>query len=230
MAAPALVLAALTSGLLAVERRAFLQAMASRPIVAGALIGLCYSRPIEGLSLGALLELFFLGGVSMGAALPDNELFAVAAAASCACSLSATAKVPTPSALAFAALVGLPAARLGRLADRVADRVNARAAARAQQEGPIPERLRGNLQGLWVPFAATAAVALGGALVGHLLSPALAAAPASLARGLALTWGALLMVAAAQALRSIRTLRAGLYAGASAALAAGLQAWRIFAS
>jgi PTS system mannose-specific IIC component len=231
MAALPFALSALASGLLAVERRAFLQAMASRPLVAGGIIGLCFARPVEGLALGAVLELFFLGGVNMGAALPDNELFTVVAATSCACALLTHAKTPTPSALALAALVALPAAKLGRWADQVSDQVSASAAARAQREGPMPRRLRSNLHGLWMPFVSAAAMALCGGLVGRwLLPPALASSPMGLSRALSFAWGALLMSAAASALHSIRTARGGLYAGLSAAVAAGIQVWRMFAS
>ncbi len=223
-------LSALVSGLLALERKAFLQAMASRPLIAGTLVGLSFARPVEGLSMGAMLELFFLGGVNMGAALPDNELFAAVAASSCACALSDRLQAPTPSALAVAALAALPAAKLGKLADQLSERVNAWAAARAQADGPMPLRLNHNLYGLWLPFASTATAALGGGLAGrYVLAPALAASPRPLSRALGFAWGALLLTAAAVALRSIRTARAGLFAGVSAAVAAGAQVLRIFA-
>ncbi len=230
MAALPFLLSALASGLLAVERRAFLQAMASRPLVAGAVIGLCFGRPVEGLALGAMLELFFLGGVNMGAALPDNELFAVVAATSCACTLMAHTTTPAPSALALSALVALPAAKLGRWADQLSDQVNASAAARAQREGPLRQRLGSNLRGLWMPFVSAAAMAPCGGLVGRwLLSPALASSPLELSHALSYAWAALLLCAAAIALHSIRTARSGLFAGLGAAVAVGIQLWRMFA-
>lgn len=223
-------LSALVSGLLALERKAFLQAMASRPLIAGCLVGLAFARPIEGLSVGAMLELFFLGGVNMGAALPDNELFAAVAASSCACALSDSIGPPTPSALALSTLVALPAAKLGKLADRLSERVNAWAAAQAQSDGPMSARLKHNLYGLWLPFASTAAAALAGGFLGRfVLAPALAASPRPLTRALGFAWGALLLTAAAVALRSIRTARAGLVAGVSAAVAAGAQVLRMLA-
>lgn len=223
-------LSALVSGLLALERKAFLQAMASRPLIAGCLVGLTFARPIEGLSVGAMLELFFLGGVNMGAALPDNELFATVAASACACALSECSGVPAPSALALSALVALPAAKLGKLSDRLSERVNAWVVGKAEADGPMAARLKHNLYGLWLPFTSTAAAALAGGLLGRfLLAPALAASPRPLSRALEFAWGALLLTAAAVALRSIRTARAGLFAGVSAAVAAGAQVLRMFA-
>jgi PTS system mannose-specific IIC component len=222
--------AALVAGLLAVERKAFLQAMLSRPLVAGALLGLTLGQPAEGLALGAGLELFFLGAVNIGASLPDNDLFTTAGAVCCASALAASAEVPMQASLAAALLLGLPAAKLGKSVDRLSERLNGWAAAHAQERGQVKARLRYNLFGLWLPFAATAAIAAGGALVGALLLPQLfAQGPAGLPRAFSVVWAAFLMVAAAAALRSIRTLHAGAYAAAAALVAVGAQAARLYA-
>ncbi|MGI5862276.1 MAG: PTS sugar transporter subunit IIC [Myxococcales bacterium] len=223
-------LAALVAGLLSVERKAFLQAMFSRPLVAGTLLGLALGRPLEGLGLGAALELFFLGAVNIGASLPDNDLFTTSGAVCCAGALASSAPLPLEATLAVSVLLALPMAKLGKSVDRLNEHLNGWAAAHAQRRGKVRARLRYNLFGLWLPFVATGAVALGGSLVGAFaLPPFFAESPPALPRALAVVWGAFLMVAAATALCSIRTLHAGAYAAAAALVAAGAQAVRTFA-
>ena len=69
-------LSGLLGGLLALERRAFLQAMFSRPLVAGTGMGLLLGDLPAGLAVGTVLELFHLGSANLGAALADNETLA----------------------------------------------------------------------------------------------------------------------------------------------------------
>lgn len=59
---------ALLAGIIGLDSTAFPQVMISRPIVAGALTGLLFGRPTEGLLLGALLEVFHLATLPIGAA------------------------------------------------------------------------------------------------------------------------------------------------------------------
>lgn len=59
---------ALLGGIIGVDSTAFPQIMISRPIVAGALTGLLFGRPTEGVMLGALLEVFHLATMPIGAA------------------------------------------------------------------------------------------------------------------------------------------------------------------
>lgn len=59
---------ALLGGAIGLDSTAFPQIMVSRPIVAGALTGLLFGRPTEGLMLGALLEVFHLATLPIGAA------------------------------------------------------------------------------------------------------------------------------------------------------------------
>ena len=68
-----LALAGLWGGLLALERRAFLQAMFSRPLVAAAGAGLLLEDVTSGLFVGLLFELYYLGGASLGGAHTDHE-------------------------------------------------------------------------------------------------------------------------------------------------------------
>jgi mannose/fructose/N-acetylgalactosamine-specific phosphotransferase system component IIC len=219
-------LAALLSGLLALERKGFLQAMLARPLVAGALVGIALGRPMEGLGAGAALELFFLGAVNMGASLPDNELFASVAAVSCACALPSPL-LPLPAALACATLLALPAAKLGRYVDRLGEQLNGWVASRAEGAGDpksIRAGLRHNLYGLWMPFLAAALACLAGALVGGALMPlVLAHTPASLPRGLSLAWAAFLIVSAAAAARTARTAHAFVWTVIAAVVSAFAQ-------
>src|SRR5213076_3276482 len=66
-------IAALLSGLAAVERKGAFQLMLSRPLVLGAILGWALGDARGGLLLGVPLELLFLGGVNLGGNLPDNE-------------------------------------------------------------------------------------------------------------------------------------------------------------
>lgn len=199
------------AGLLGLERKAFLQAAFSRPIVAGPLVGLAMGHPLAGLAIGSALELFFLSAVALGAALPDNELFATTAATSCACGLLAAAPDPAGHGqLVLAVALMLPAGRLGRGSDRWALRVNARAAGEALAAGPVDARLQHNVFGIWTPFVATAAVTLAGGMIGsELLSTVWRWCPPPVHGALALGWPALLVASAAVAVRSIRVRHAG---------------------
>jgi PTS system mannose-specific IIC component len=228
MDAHRLILAAILSGVLALERKAFLQAMLARPLVAGALLGYVLGHPVEGLATGAALELFFLGAVNLGAALPDNELFASVAAVACACELAPHHPLTLPASLACATLLALPAAKLGKVADRLSERLNGWVASRAEGGGDgvhIRAGLRHNLYGLWLPFVCAALACLLGAVAGGAIVPALHAwAPATLGRGLAMAWAAFLIVSAAAAARTARTAHAFVWTVLAAVLSAGAQA------
>jgi PTS system mannose-specific IIC component len=214
-------LAALVAGTLALERKAFLQAMLSRPLVAGALVGLATHQPLAGLAIGTAFELFYLGGVNLGAALPDNELFGTVAAAACAGALSSQTRLMPPAVWAAAALLALPAAKLGKVADRLSEQFNGWATSRVEGDRATSVKLRYNLFGLWLPFVSTAAICVAGGLAGELLLPSLlAGGPPALPRALGMAWVAFLLVASAVALRSIRTWRAGFWAGGAAIVAA----------
>ncbi|MFN7134708.1 MAG: PTS sugar transporter subunit IIC [Myxococcales bacterium] len=204
--------AGLVSGLLGLERKAFLQAALSRPLVAGGLIGLVMGRPIAGLLVGAALELFFASAVALGAALPDNELFATGAAAACACALldGVAAERASWGPLLLATVLMLPVGKLGKTSDRLGLKVNARIAGGALGDGPVRARLRHNVFGLWTPFVTTAAVTTAGAALGGLLLPHLwRALPEALQRSLGFAWPALLIASAAIAVRGIRLKNAG---------------------
>ena len=63
---------ALLGGVICLDR-VFLQAMISRPIVAGPLIGLFLSEPLTGLTIGAFIELLWIDRLPMGLYIPPND-------------------------------------------------------------------------------------------------------------------------------------------------------------
>ena len=66
-------IAAVLSGLAAVERKGAFQLMLSRPLVLAPVLGWLLGDAHGGLLLGVPLELLFLGGGNLGGNLPDNE-------------------------------------------------------------------------------------------------------------------------------------------------------------
>lgn len=82
MIALAPVLAVLWGGLVGLDATSAPQAMYSRPLVAGTVVGLIFGRPAEGALLGLLLEFFALAVLPFGAsAYPEGGPAAVAAGA-----------------------------------------------------------------------------------------------------------------------------------------------------
>ena len=71
---------ALIGGVVGLDATSFPQAMLSRPLVAGALAGLAFGRPMEGMLIGAVIEIFDLPNLPVGAArYPDSGTATVAA-------------------------------------------------------------------------------------------------------------------------------------------------------
>ena len=74
------VVALLFGGLVGLDATSFPQAMYSRPFVAGAVAGLCMGRPLEGILIGTVLELFALPVLPFGASgYPEGGTAAVGA-------------------------------------------------------------------------------------------------------------------------------------------------------
>jgi len=63
---------ALLGGVICLDR-VFLQAMISRPIVAGPIIGVVLSEPFTGLIIGAFIELLWIDRLPMGLYVPPND-------------------------------------------------------------------------------------------------------------------------------------------------------------
>src|SRR5687768_13481933 len=99
-------LAGAWGGLLALERRAFLQAMFSRPLVAATGMGLLLEDVASGLFVGMLLELFFLGTAGLGAVLPDHDTAAATSVAAASATYgAATGEGGSPAVWALCTLL-----------------------------------------------------------------------------------------------------------------------------
>src|SRR5260370_41883192 len=95
--------AGLLGGLVAVERRAFLQAMFSRPLVAGTGMGLVMDDLSSGLYVGLVLDLFHLGSAKLGAALPENDTLAATGVAAAAAGMQGGSDSSAPRTRSSAA-------------------------------------------------------------------------------------------------------------------------------
>jgi len=217
-----LCVAGLWGGLLALERRAFLQAMFSRPLVAATGMGFLLGDLQTGLFVGLLLELFHLGGAALGAALPDHDTLA-ATTASAAAVLMAPDGDASPAMWSLSVLLCGGGGGVGRLLERGLERHTsrlARLAQRSAEEGELRRAMRQNLWGMWSLFSAFAVVTMLGAGLGLLLARPVAALPDPLLNGLALAYPAMLSVSAACAAKGSRARQAGYWAGLGGLLVA----------
>jgi PTS system mannose-specific IIC component len=218
-----LVLAAV-AGLAAVERKGFLQAMLSRPIALAPVAGWALGDLQAGLLIAAPLELFWLGAVNLGAALPVHEALGAAAIAGGAARAGDTLHLQgAPEVAILAVLICAPLALLGRKADRLVEVLNERLALRAEAElshHHLRAAVRANLYGLALPFAIAAVIApAGAALSGRIIPVFLDAMPearAPLRLGF-LAFAALACASGAKALRA-RSAPAWFFAALAAAL------------
>jgi PTS system mannose-specific IIC component len=203
---------ALVAGLAAVERKGFLQAMLSRPIVLGPVAGWALGDPRGGLLVAAPLELFWLGAVNLGAALPVHEALGTAAivgGAVLAGGALGTGTTPEVAVLAF--LVCAPLALVGRWADRLVEAWNERLALRAEARlahHDARAAVRVNLQGLVLPFAIAAALAPAGAALARAAIPALLRALPGAAGPLRLGFFAFAALACASGAKALRAREA----------------------
>jgi mannose/fructose/N-acetylgalactosamine-specific phosphotransferase system component IIC len=214
-------LAGLWGGLVAVERKAFLQAMFSRPLVAATFMGLLLDDVPSGLSVGMLLELFHLGTANLGASLPDNDtLSATGTSAAAATMTVATGAISTPALWSLAVLLFVGLGRVGQLVDRALERYPARLAKKAlasAEQGQLTRAMQQNLWGMWPAFALYGAITALCALAGFFLGQLLERMPLPLLRGLAWAYWAMASVAASIAVRGSHARRAPVYAALGAA-------------
>jgi PTS system mannose-specific IIC component len=159
----------LIAGAAAVERKGFLQAMLSRPIALAPIIGLALGDGQGGLFLAPALELYWLGAVSLGAAVPVHEALGTAVITGGAVLAGKALGTGVDGAVAvLAVLLGAPIATLGRRADGLVERWNERLAVQVEARmlaGQGAAALRLNLWGLAVPFAIGLCLAPVGAAV-----------------------------------------------------------------
>lgn len=214
-------LAGLWGGLVAVERKAFLQAMLSRPLVAATVMGGLLNDVGSGLAVGLLLELFFLGTANLGASLPENDTLAATGTSAAAATLTpATGAGSTPAIWSLAVLLFIGLGRVGRKGDRYLEAYSARLARVAlssAEAGDLTRAMRQNLWGMWPHFVLYGALTSLCALLGFFVEPLLQSLPPAVVRGLAWAWPAMTSVAAAIAAQGSHARRAPLYAGLGAA-------------
>ena len=220
-----LALAGAWGALVSLERRAFLQAMFSRPLVAATGMGLLLGQLQTGLYLGMILELFYLGTASLGAALPENDTLAASGTTAAAAMMaSQSGGGGTPAIWSVCLLLFSGLGLLGRAVDR---RVEAHAATLSAhglelaEHGELDRAVRQNLWGIWpyavVYFVLNVACAALGLWIGTLL----AQVPLVVLRGLAWAFPAMASVAAATAARGSHARNAALWGLIGAALMAG---------
>jgi mannose/fructose/N-acetylgalactosamine-specific phosphotransferase system component IIC len=220
----------LVAGLAAIERKGFLQAMLSRPIVLGPVTGWALGDAAGGLLLGPPLELLWLGAVNLGAAVPVHEALGTTAIVGAAVMAAHRLGGPvTPEIAALAALIAMPAAYLGRLGERRAERWNEGIAARAEAElsSHHPRAAAAsNLCGLAVSFAIGAVVAPLVAAVAAFAIPALLHSSPGLSGPLHVGFLALAAAASAAAVKALRARAAPLafFGAAAGTVAVGVVA------
>ena len=201
---------ALVAGLAAVERKGFLQAMLSRPITLAPVVGWALGDLHGGLLVAAPLELFWLGAVNLGAALPVHEALGTAAITGGAVlSARELGGGTTPEVAILAVLLCAPLALAGRKADRLVEIWNERLAARVEDAlRHHRDAVRVNLYGLVLPFAIAAALAPLGAAVARAVIPAVLRAAPAAAGPLRLGFFAFCGLACASGAKALRARRA----------------------
>ena len=215
-----LTLAGLWGGLLALERRAFLQAMFSRPLVAATGTGLLLEDAESGLFVGLVFELYWLGGASLGGVHQDHETLPSVCAAAFASSLSAAAHSPGTTAIwSLAIILFAPLGIAGRAIENALDTRAVRylGEAMTSAEGENFRRVaRQNLWGMWPHFAAFGLLSVAAAGAGYLLEPLERDMPRPLLRGLGWAYPVMASVAAGLAVRGSHSKKAAALAGAAA--------------
>jgi PTS system mannose-specific IIC component len=201
---------ALVAGLAAVERKGFLQAMLSRPITLAPVAGWALGDLQGGLLVAAPLELFWLGAVNLGAALPVHEALGTAAIAGGAVLAGRALGVgTTPEVAVLAVLLCAPLALAGRKADRLVEVWNERLAVRAEKAlASHRDVVQVNLYGLLLPFAIGAVLAPLGAAIAEAVIPAFLRAVPGAAAPLRLGFFAFAGLACASGAKALRARRA----------------------
>lgn len=196
-------------GLLALDRTAFLQSLASRPLVASTVGGYVAGDPALGLRCGCLLELLWLMELPVGAALPPDETLAALLAVPFA--LSAPSAWAPQARASLGILAAVPFAYLGRVLDRRVRRWNGTLLARARNAAAEG----GSLSVLHVAggaafFLAGAVSTVAGAWVGStVLHVAVPAFPPGVGGALALTGAGIALAGVAAVLSALRVKGAG---------------------
>ncbi|MBI4633789.1 MAG: PTS sugar transporter subunit IIC [Deltaproteobacteria bacterium] len=109
-------LVSVAGGIICLDR-VFVQAMISRPIVAGPLMGFILSDPYTGLITGAFIELFWIDRLPVGTCLPPNDSVVAILAASSSIIAGQQLGAVSRELIALSVLFFLPVGYLGRKMD-----------------------------------------------------------------------------------------------------------------
>lgn len=225
-----LVITGLWGGLCALDRRAFLQAMVSRPLVAATGLGWLLGQPAAGAAIGVVFELFHLGAASIGGAHPHHETLPAVTASALAVTLAHGAPAAGPPELAWSVAV-LACAPWGWAGAKLEARLDERArkyAGRAQdaaQEGQLRRAARQNVRAMWPQFVFYGLASASAVLLGHAVRPLLGALGSGWSGAAPLVYRALVLAAGVTALQATPVPRRRLLAAAGAALGLGLGRW-----
>jgi PTS system mannose-specific IIC component len=221
-----LIAAGLWGGLLALERRAFLQAMVSRPLVAATGMGLFLGDLDSGLQVGLVFELLFLGSASLGGAHPFHDTLAsCAGAAFSSCLAGASSGPSTPEHWSLAVLLATPLGVLGQLLETSFDARAVRYLGKAR--GSLDDEnfrriARQNLWGMWPVFVSFGMLCAAFGALGELVLRWVNHFPLPLARGLAWAFPAMVFASAGVAIRGSHAVHAQGFAALGGALALAL--------
>jgi mannose/fructose/N-acetylgalactosamine-specific phosphotransferase system component IIC len=189
----------LLGGVAGVDATSFAQTMVSRPFIAATLTGVLAGRPEEGAILGAMLELFALVILPVGAArYPESGTAAVAATAA----YMGTTTIMSPAVMLIAVLFALVWERIAGWSVILDRRFNEQFVALAPLSSAKPDRELEwrHLAAITVDFIRAFAITAAGAAVGTLALRSVAQlwsmnaviAPAILSIGLSCMAGAAL--------------------------------------
>lgn len=163
---------ALLGGGIGLDSTAFPQIMISRPLVAGAITGLLFGRPYEGMLLGAVLEVFHIATLPIGAARYPEAGTAAVSGAAAYLFVTVTLEVST---LFLASVFALAWERIAGASVVLVRRANERLVVDAARVAdPARAITRRHAAALALDFVRGALVTLVGALAGAALLYALA--------------------------------------------------------
>jgi PTS system mannose-specific IIC component len=218
-------LAVALGGLVALDRKSFLQAALARPLAASTLVGVCLGETRASVGVGVVLELLYLGTAHLGASLTDHETLAALTLASAVAAGAAGHPERALGVAAMALLLAFPVGRAGRALDGVENERRQRYADRSvalAEAGEVEQALRLSVGPLWFPLATGA----GAVAVGLGLGFGLAHLPAQAFVGWERAWAAMAVSGAAAAVMGSRAERAA-WIGASAAALAATLCWAL---
>src|SRR5688500_10057637 len=155
----------LLGGVAGVDATSLAQTMVSRPFIAATLTGVLAGRPEEGAILGAMLELFALVILPVGAArYPESGTAAVAASAA----YMSSTTVMSPAVMLITVLFALVWERIAGWSVILDRKFNGEYVAQATLSPTRPDRdlERRHLSAIAIDFARAAVMTVGGWLLG----------------------------------------------------------------